>query len=156
MSDKIESLQAEAEQELESDRDFYLPEKYQLGILTDYLNSHEFDYITEGRVFCYPIDLLCVRGKTTVAIEMKSGKVSRGIEQAWRNSDFVDFSYLAVWSEQITDSLLDDVSETPVGLLSINSSVKQVSNPQSTSKQLCSKDSIISTVKKDVRDDTPI
>lgn len=155
-SDKIESLHAEAQKELETDREFYIPEKYQLGILTNYLRSHRFDYVTEGRVFCYPIDLLCVRDETTVAIEMKSGKVSRGIEQAWRNSDFVDFSYLAVWSDQVTDSLLNDVSDKPIGLLSVDSEVEQVSAPRSTPEQLCSKDNIISTVREDVRDDAPV
>jgi len=155
-SDKIELLHAEAHQELETNQDFYIPEKYQLGILTDYLRSHRFDYVTEGRVFCYPIDLLCLRGETTVAIEMKSGNVDRGIEQAWRNSDFVDFSYLAVWSDQITDSILDEVSDTPVGLLSVDTDVKQVSNPRITPEQLCSRDNIINTVREGVRDDTSI
>jgi len=142
--------------EKDSGSTFYIPEKYQLGILTDYLETHGFDYVTEGRVFCYPIDILCVRGETTVAIEMKSEKISRGIEQAWRNSDFVDFSFLAVWEEQISDSLLEEVSNKPIGLLAVGEDIEQVSSPSKTPKQLCSHGEVISTVLEHVRDDTSV
>lgn len=136
--------------------DFYLPEKYQLGILTDYLDTHGFKYTTEGRVFCYPIDLLCARKGATVAIEMKSGKVKRGIEQAWRNSDFVDFSYLAVWEELITDSLIETVEDTPVGLFAISESVEQICSPRKTAEQLCSRDVVFSSIQDDIRDDSSL
>lgn len=153
--EQVESLHLERLND-ETDEEYYIPEKYQLGLLTDYLQTHRFEYVTEGRVFCYPIDLLCVREETTVAIEMKSGKVSRGIEQAWRNSDFVDFSYLAVWEEQVTDELIEEVTELPIGLFAVGAQVEQVSSPQITPKQLCSKDNIINTVKENVRDDAAV
>jgi hypothetical protein len=153
--EKIEIVHAERLGEEEPSK-FYVPEKYQLGLLTDYLKSHGFEYVTEGRVFCYPIDILCVRQETTVAIEMKSGKLSRGIEQAWRNSDFVDFSYLAVWEDRINESLLEAVSDKPIGLLAVDDEVKQISPPSKTAVQLCSRNSVLSTVLEDVRDDTSV
>lgn len=154
-TEKIETVHAERLED-EDPSEFYVPEKYQLGLLTDYLNSHGFDYVTEGRVFCYPIDILCTRQETTVAIEMKSGKLSRGVEQAWRNSDFVDFSYLAVWEDRITESLLEAVSNKPIGLLAVDDEVKQVSSPSKTPKQLCSRDMIFSTIGGDVRNNTSV
>lgn len=155
--DLIQTIQAEESKVTTgAGREFYIPEKYQLGILTDYLNTYDFEYTTEGRVFCYPIDVLCARGETTVAIEMKSDKVSRGIEQAWRNTDFVDFSYLAVWEERVTDSLIERVEETPVGLFAVSENVKQVCAPQITGEQLCSRDVVFNLIEDNVRDDTPI
>ncbi|WP_226041312.1 hypothetical protein [Natrinema sp. DC36] len=155
--DLIQTIQAEESKATTSaGDDFYIPEKYQLGILTDYLTTHDLEYTTEGRVFCYPIDILCARRETTVAIEMKSDKVSRGIEQAWRNTDFVDFSYLAVWEERVTDSLVERVEETPVGLFSISENVNQVCAPQKTGEQLCSRDIVFNLIEDNVRDDTPI
>lgn len=154
-TEKIETVHAERLEDEDSSK-FYVPEKYQLGLLTDYLNSHGFDYVTEGRVFCYPIDLLCARQETTVAIEMKSGQLSRGVEHAWRNSDFVDFSYLAVWEDRITESLLETVSDKPIGLLAVDDEVKQVSSPSKTAEQLCSRDTIFSTIGGDVRNNTSV
>ncbi|MFC4540798.1 hypothetical protein ACFO5R_02505 [Halosolutus amylolyticus] len=139
-----------------SENEFYIPEKYQLGILTDHLKTHGFEYTTEGRIFCYPIDILCARGETTVAIEMKADKVSRGIDQAWRNTDFVDFSYLAVWEERVTDSLIERVEETPVGLYAISEDVEQVSTPQKTGEQLCSRSVVFSSIEDNVRNDTSV
>lgn len=153
--DQINKIHDELLEE-DSGSTFYIPEKYQLGILTDYLETHGFDYVTEGRVFCYPIDILCVRDETTVAIEMKSEKISRGIEQAWRNSDFVDFSFLAVWEEQISDSLLEEVSNKPIGLLAVGEDIEQISSPTKTPKQLCSHSEVINTVLEHVRDDTSV
>ena len=153
--EKIETVHTERLEDEDSSK-FYVPEKYQLGLLTDYLNSYGFEYVTEGRVFCYPIDILCARQKTTVAIEMKSGKLSRGVEQAWRNSDFVDFSYLAVWEDRINESLLEAVSDKPIGLLAVDDEVKQISPPSKTAEQLCSRDIIFSTIQKDVRNDTSV
>ncbi|QOS10420.1 uncharacterized protein HfgLR_01335 [Haloferax gibbonsii] len=154
-TEKIETVHAERLEDEESSK-FYVPEKYQLGLLTDYLNSHGFEYVTEGRVFCYPIDILCARQETTVAIEMKSGKLSRGIEQAWRNSDFVDFSYLAVWEDRINESLLEAVSDKPIGLFAVDDEVKQISSPSKTTVQLCSRDAIFSTIRENVRNDTSV
>lgn len=155
--DLIQTIQAEESKAASGLEDeFYVPEKYQLGILTTYLEKHGFDYTTEGRVFCYPIDILCARKGTTVAIEMKSDDVSRGIEQAWRNSDFVDFSYLAVWQERITESLIERVEDTPVGLFSISGDVEQLCSPRLTGEQLCSRDAIFSSIEENVRDDNSI
>ena len=139
-----------------TDEEFFLLEKYQLGILTDHLKTHGFEYTTEGRVFCYPIDILAARDNTTVAIEMKAEKVSRGVEQALRNSDFVDFSYLAVWEERITDSLIDTVANTPVGLFSVAESISQCSPPRKTAQQLCSREQVFSSVEDHVRDNASV
>lgn len=155
--DLLQRIQAEENKAAtDTQGNFYIPEKYQLGILTDYLDTHGFDYTTEGRVFCYPIDLLCARRETTIAVEMKSAKVKRGIEQAWRNSDFVDFSYLAVWEERITDSLIKSVEDTPVGLFAVSEGVEQICTPQKTGEQLCSRDNVFTLIRDDVRNDSSL
>jgi hypothetical protein len=87
---------------------------------------------------------------------MKSGKLGRGVEQAWRNSDFVDFSYLAVWEDRINESLLEAVSDKPIGLFAVDEDIKQVSSPAKTPEQLCSRDMIFSTIREDVRNDPPV
>jgi hypothetical protein len=87
---------------------------------------------------------------------MKSGKLQRGVEQALRNSDFVDFSYLAVWEDRINKSLLETVSDEPIGLLAVDDEVKQLSPPTKTGEQLCSRDIIFSTVGENVRNDTSV
>lgn len=134
----------------------YIPEKYQLGIITDYLQQHGVVYITEGRVFSYPIDILATRGDTTIAIEMKSKNLSRGIEQAHRNASFVDFSFLAVWEDRINDSLLERTTELPVGLMSVGEGVSVVSRPRKTPQQLYKKDNMLELIKTDVRNNTSV
>lgn len=153
----VQTLQEEEEKlHFETSVEFFIPEKYQLGILTDFLDTNGFEFTSEGRIFCYPIDILCARGETTVAIEMKSSNVGRGVEQAWRNTDFVDFSYLAVWEERVNDSLIERVEDTPVGLFAISEKVKQVSSPRKTAVQLCSQDVVYSSIEDHVRNDPPV
>lgn len=133
--------------------DPYFPEKYQLGILAHFLHQQDIHFITEGRVFCYPIDVLAMAGESTIAIELKSRNIGRGIDQARRNSDFVDFSFLSVWEDDISEDLIERVSQSPVGLLGIESSVQIYSTPANTEQQLCSRDSVIDLINDHVRSD---
>ncbi|WP_123619198.1 hypothetical protein [Halorubrum sp. CSM-61] len=150
---EYESLWAE---QLEESHSYYVPEKYQLGILTHFLDQQDIEYVTEGRIFCYPIDILAINGDSTMAIELKSGKIVRGIEQASRNTDFVDHSFLAVWEEDIDSDLVEEVSNLSIGLMGIGNSVELISLPCKTGKQLCSKENVISTVKNHVRSDSSV
>lgn len=128
----------------------YVPEKYQLGIITDFLDSLGINHSTEEPLFSYPIDILCENDGETIAIEMKSRNVGKGIQQALRNSDYVDFSFLAIWEKDLTEGILDRVSELPIGLLVVDESVRIVSSPMKTAQQLCRRRKVIEIVKGNV------
>lgn len=134
----------------------YVPEKYQLGIVTEFLDANQIRYATEAEVFCYPIDILGYSGDSTIAIELKSGNMRKGIEQALRNSDYVDFSYLSVWEDDVSDGLLNRVEDLPIGLIGVGDSVQVCSWPNVSDKQLCSSSNIIDTVEDNVRGDPPL
>lgn len=143
----VESLTEEYdrhwEQAAEEHGHQYIPEKYQLGIVADYLRERGMTYTTEAQVFHYPIDILAVDDKQTVAIELKSRNVSRGIEQALRDADLVERSYLAVWDNRVTEQLIDDINEQPIGLLGVDEDVTMYSEAEPTTKQLCSDNHIV-------------
>ena len=151
-----EAYEEKWEQLLEQNESYYVPEKYQLGIVTDFLDAHEIEYTTEAEVFCYPLDLVAVKRETTIAIELKSRNVSRGVEQALRNSDYVDYSYLSVWEQKITDDLVDQFDDLPIGLIGVDQGVRVYSGPAKTSQQLCKRESIFQLVDSDVRSDPPV
>lgn len=134
----------------------YVPEKYQLGIVADYLSQHDITFTTEGEVFCYPIDILGLKRDSTLAIELKSRNVERGIEQATRNADFVDYSFLSVWDTKITNDLTDRISNLSIGLIGVDETVRIYSGPHKTDKQLCSSSSVIKVITNDVRGDSQI
>lgn len=116
----------------------YVPEKYQLGIVTDFLSELGIDYATEQSIFNYPIDVLCANSEETMAIELKSRNIGKGIDQALRNADYVDFSFLAVWEEDVSETLIERVSDLPIGLLAVGESINIVSCPDKTGQQLYS------------------
>ncbi len=124
----------------------YAPEKYQLGIITDFLEELGIRYATEQSIFSYPIDVLCVNGDETMAIELKSRNIGKGIDQALRNSDYVDFSFLAVWAEDVSASLVDRVSDLPIGLMAVDESVNIKSDPDKSGKQLYPNKKVIKLV----------
>lgn len=134
----------------------YVPEKYQLGIIADYLRSNDFEYATEKRIFSYPIDILATKDETTVAVEMKSKNVTRGVEQAHRDASLVDHAYLAVWENRVSDALLEKVENLPVGLMSVGEGVRIVSEPDNVPQQLCAKEDVIDLVTGDVRNDPAV
>lgn len=140
----------------ERDSKYYTPEKYQLGIVTDFLDSQDVIYITEGQVYCYPIDILAEHQGKTMAIELKSGDIARGVEQARRNADFVDHSFLSIWESDITDNLLDKVSDLSIGLIGVDTNVQIYSSPSMKAERLCDKSYIIDVIQNDVRSKSPI
>lgn len=135
---------------------FYIPEKYQLGVLTEYLNRHDIEFVTEGQVFCYPIDILAQQRGTTISIEMKSKNIARGIEQAERNLDFVDYSFLSLWEEDITESVIERFEGLEIGLIGVGEGVKFYSAPIKSAQQLCSTENILDSITSDVRDDSSV
>jgi len=108
----------------------YLPEKYQLGILTHYLENEGFTFVIEPTVFSIPIDVLAVKEGEAYAIELKTKDFKRGIEQAERNASFVEYSYLSVYEERVTEDLVDRLDDSPAGLLSIGDDVECLSPPR--------------------------
>lgn len=110
----------------------YVPEKYQLGIVVDFFQTAGIDYATEKSIFSYPIDVLCVNGDETLAIELKSRNIGKGIDQALRDSDFVDFAFLAVWAGDVSENLVERVAELPIGLMAVDESVEILSTNKNT------------------------
>lgn len=105
----------------------YWPEKYQLGFVREYLQEKNIEHVTEPLLFSIPIDVLGVRDDDVFAVELKTKDFKRGIKQADRNRSFVDYSYLSVWEERVTNDLLERLEDTPIGLLAVGDSVKCLS-----------------------------
>ena len=144
------------DESVEQHSDQYIPEKYQLGIIAEYLRSEGVEFTTEARVFSYPIDILALDDGDTVAIEMKSKDVTRGIEQARRDADVVDYSYLAVWEDRVTEDLVERVEDLSIGLMSIDESVTVLSEADTIAQQLCRKEQIVQKVVPDVRNHSAV
>lgn len=141
---------------LDRNGSYYIPEKYQLGIVTEYLAKHDITYTTEGEIFCYPIDILAVKRGSTIAIELKSRNVGTGIEQAQRNTDYVDYSFLSLWDDDVTEGVLKRVRDLNIGLLGVGESVTVYSGPSQIGQELCKRSSVIETILDDVRGDPPV
>jgi hypothetical protein len=107
----------------------YWPEKYQLGIITHYLRDENISYVVEPTLFSIPIDVLGARNGEAYAIELKTKDFKRGIEQAERNTSFVDYSYLAVYKERVTEDLISRLDDSPAGLFSVGEHVECLSPP---------------------------
>lgn len=140
----------------EKGSEYYTPEKYQLGIVMDFLDSQDVTYITEGQVYCYPIDILAEHRGKTMAIELKSGDIARGIEQARRNADFVDHSFLSIWESDVTDELLEEVSDLPIGLIGVDTDVQIYSSPSTKTERLCDSSYVIDVIEDNVRSKSPV
>lgn len=140
----------------ENDTKQYIPEKYQLGIIAEHLRENNIEFVTEERVFCYPIDIVGVRNDETFAVEMKSGDISRGLEQAHRDASFVDYSYLAVWDECVNESVINQAENLPIGLMSVGQSVEILVEAVKSAQQLCSRESVIKSINGEIRDDASL
>lgn len=138
------------EESLTQDDTHYVPEKYQLGIVANYLSQHDITYVTEAEVFCYSIDILGLKRDSTIAIELKSRNIGRGVEQAKRNADFVDYSFLSIWDRNVTNDLLGRVADLNIGLIGVDELARIYSGPSKTDKQLCSHSSVIEVITDDV------
>lgn len=157
ISDTVEFEYAgEWAKQAEESQSQYWPEKYQLGILADYLRRNNFEFVTEGRIYNYPIDILGMRENVSIAIEMKAKNFGRGIEQAQRNNDFVDFSFLAVWEKSVSDDLVSRFEGEPIGLFSVSDDITTVSNPIMSGKPLYTNEYVSDIVFEDVRNDTEV
>lgn len=108
----------------------YWPEKYQLGIVSDFLTKRGIQHKTEFLVDYAPIDVVGYDSGETYAIELKTKNIKKGIRQALRNRTFVEYSYLAIWAENITEETFQKCSNKPIGLLSIGSEVEVLTEPQ--------------------------
>lgn len=108
----------------------YWTEKYQLGIITDFLRSKGMKYSTEVPMYSKRIDIIALQRDRVIAIEMKTRDFKRGISQAKRNTSLADYSYLSVWSEYVTEDLISRVDELDIGLFSISDNVQCLSSPR--------------------------
>ncbi|WP_336361809.1 hypothetical protein [Haladaptatus sp. ZSTT2] len=107
----------------------YISEKYQLGIIVEFLNENKIKFATEQLVYSIPIDIIGYDGTNVISIELKTKDFGRGLAQAERNTAYVDHSYLSVWKSNLTEGLIERVDETSIGLLAIDEDVEVVSTP---------------------------
>lgn len=107
----------------------YISEKYQLGIVTHFLREEGIEYTTEASIYSSQIDIIGLKRESTIAIELKSKDVTRGISQAERNCHLVDYSFLAMWEENISENTIDRISDSTIGLLSVGDKVQCLSPP---------------------------
>ncbi|MFC7070626.1 hypothetical protein ACFQL9_13310 [Halobaculum lipolyticum] len=157
VSDAARSIyNAKATEQFNEDATYYFPEKYQLGILADWLSTNGIAYTTEAEIFSYPIDVLASKYETTVAIELKSRNIGKGIDQALRNSDFVDYSYLSVWEQNVTDTLIQRVEDKQIGLIGIDDTLTVHVVASESPQQLCRKPRVIELIKNNVRGDISV
>lgn len=98
----------------------YVSEKYQLGILIDYLDRQGFDYVREGMLYGISIDTIGYNGDSVYTFECKTKDFKRGIYQATRNLDFADHSYLVVWENRLSERLADRIKDEDIGLISVD------------------------------------
>jgi len=129
----------------------YWPEKYQLGIIKEYLREENIEFETEATLYSIPVDVLGFDGSDTYAIEMKTKDFGRGIRQAQRNTSFVDFSYLAVWEEKATKDLKKRIESLDIGLLSVGVKVKCLSTPLQNDPSDHAREVVIERVADNVR-----
>jgi len=128
----------------------YWSEKYQLGILTEFLKQKGIQYSTEATIYSLRVDLVGVQRDRTLAIEMKSKDFQRGIKQAERNQSFVDYSFLSMWEENIPQDAVSQLENSNIGLLSINSNVQCLSSPSICNSSDHAKDRVKQQVIEDV------
>lgn len=134
----------------------YLSEKYQLGPLRYYLNDEDIDFVIEPVIFSLPIDILGVKKDITYSIELKTKDFKRGIEQATRNTSFVDYSYISVYEQCVTEHLLERIEDSPVGLLSVSDSVEPLFPPERNTPSQHAKSRVLEVVNNDVRKHNPV
>lgn len=123
-----------------------VPEKYQLGPIGSFLKSQGIDYSLEARMYSIPIDLVGRRGNTTIAIELKSNHFKKGIKQALRNSRYVDYSFLSVWQSNVTEHLIEQVKNEPIGLIAVDEKVNFILPPEKNSANPHAKKKVIKRV----------
>ncbi|GAB3676780.1 hypothetical protein [Halopiger thermotolerans] len=105
----------------------YISEKYQLGIITPFLREEGWEFTTEAKLYAVRVDIVGFNGEDTIAIELKSKDFKRGRKQAERNCSFVDYSYLAMWKENIPKDAVERLEDSDIGLLEIDTEVKRLS-----------------------------
>jgi hypothetical protein len=130
----------------------YWSEKYQLGPLLYYLRQNNVEYATEANLYSVPIDVVCKRDNVTMAIELKTRDFARGIKQAERNASVVDFSYLSVYEENITEDLVNRVDCRDIGLFSVGDRVECLSPPTKNNPSRHAKESVIEYISANVRE----
>lgn len=105
----------------------YEPEKYQLGIVIEYLRKNNIQFETEAILYSIPIDILAVDSGEVIAIELKTKDIKKGLTQAERNLEYADYSYLSVWKSNVSDRLIERLHETKIGLMGIEADVEVLS-----------------------------
>lgn len=97
----------------------------------EYLKSRGWKVSREVRVRGRSLDIVAVRGDDIVAVEVKGsvGDIQRGIEQALHQKRAVNFSYLAIPKERLTNDLKNTCKNLGIGLILLNDGVKEVVKP---------------------------
>lgn len=130
----------------------YWSEKYQLGPLLYHFRQNGIEYATEANLYSVPIDVICRKDDVTMAIELKTRDFARGISQAERNASIVDFSYLSVYEENVTEDLIARVNDRDIGLFSVSNQVECLSPPTKNRPSPHAKERVIKYISANVRE----
>lgn len=97
----------------------------------EYLKSRGWKVSREVKVRGRVADIVAVKGEDIAVVEVKGsvGDIYGGIEQALHQKRAVNFSYLTIPKERVTDNLINTCKNLGIGLILLNDGVKEVVKP---------------------------
>ncbi len=97
----------------------------------EYLKSRGWKVSREVKVRGRVADIVAVKGEDIALVEVKGsvGDIHGGIEQALHQKRAVNFSYLAIPKERVTDNLINTCKNLGIGLILLNHGVREVVKP---------------------------
>lgn len=129
----------------------YISEKYQLGMVAEFLREKEIEYITEGVLYSVPIDILGLQNGEVVSIELKSRDIKDGLAQAKRNMMFSDRVYVSVWEDQLSSNRVEDLEKSPIGMIAVEDDVSIVSEAKPINPNQFAKDVAVNVIRDGIR-----
>jgi len=96
--------------------------------LSEYLKKEGFEVYSEIRFLEKKIDLIYIKRKQLISIELKVQNWKRALWQAYVNQLFTSKSYVCLWSEVIKNIDKREFEKFGIGVLSIdeNSEIKLI------------------------------
>ncbi len=97
----------------------------------EYLRARGWKVLREVKVRGRVADIVAIKNDDMAIVEVKgsAGDIHNGIEQALHQKRAVNFSYLAIPKERITNDLKNTCKNLGIGLILLDNSVKEVIKP---------------------------
>ncbi len=94
--------------------------------LLDYLEKKGYSYYQEVKFFTRQIDLIAIKTKEIIAIEVKVENWQKALQQALTCKLCANKVYIAFWHEHIDRIPQKKLKKHGIGLLAVNGSVERV------------------------------